>query len=225
MIDNPIILTVCFSLAGYLVGSTPFGVIIARLHGADLRKSGSGNVGATNVGRVVGKPWGIFCFLLDAAKGLAPTLTVMFVLKALPGFPSPLHQLAWLGAGAGCILGHVFPFWLGFRGGRGVATALGVVLGVFPFFTWAGLAALGVWILVTLVTRYVSLGSIAAACAFLPLFVAFNATRWRGLWPLLAFAGAMVVLIVLRHRANIRRLLSGTENRIGRPKAESAGGE
>jgi len=216
MIDNPYIFLTVLPLAGYVIGSTPFGVIVARAKGVDLAAAGSGNVGATNVGRVVGKPWGYLCFLLDVGKGLAPVLLAWAVLRPLPGFPTALHQVAWLGAGCGAVLGHVFSFWLKFRGGKGVATSLGVVLGIWPYLALPGLAALGIWIAVTLIWRYVSLGSIVAAAAFVPLFVALNHGRVSSLVPMLAFAVMMVALIIIRHRGNIRRLLSGSENKIGR---------
>ena len=217
MTRNPFILFAVFPLAAYLIGSTPFGVIVARLHGVDLRKVGSGNVGATNVGRVVGRPWGYLCFFLDVAKGFLPVLAAGAVLRAGEEFPTLLDQAAWLAVGFGAIAGHVFSFYLKFRGGKGVATALGVVLGIFPYFTYAGLCALGIWIAVTLTSRYVSLGSMVAAVAFLPLFAAFN---WPAahLWPLGAFAAAMVLLIIIRHRTNIARLLNGRENKIGQKK-------
>lgn len=203
-------------LAGYLVGSIPFGVIIAKAHGVDLRKSGSGNVGATNVGRVLGRKWGYLCFFLDLAKGFLPALAAVKSAGGLDGGdPTVWQQAAWLGAGCGAILGHVFPFWLGFRGGKGVATALGVVLGIWPYFTYAGLAAFTLWIAVTLTSRYVSLGSIAAAAAFPVLFALFNWPIGR-LHPLGLFSTAMCVLILLRHRTNIRRLVDGTENKIGK---------
>ncbi|MGC9454125.1 MAG: glycerol-3-phosphate 1-O-acyltransferase PlsY [Phycisphaerae bacterium] len=208
------ILLVVFPLAAYVLGSTPFGVLLARAHGVDLRKVGSGNVGATNVARALGRKWGYICFLLDMGKGLAAVLVAGLLLRGLKEFPTLVHQASWLGVGCGVILGHIFSFYLRFRGGKGVATALGVVVGIYPYFTFAGLAALGVWIVVVLWKRYVSLASLAAAGAFLPLFVAFN---WPvvHVWPLGAFAAVMVGLIVLRHRDNIRRLLAGTENRIG----------
>ena len=217
--QDPVILLIVLPPAAYVVGSTPFGVLIARARGVDIRSLGSGNVGATNVGRVVGRAWGCICFLLDVAKGLGPVLAAGVILRRLDGFPTRLHQGVWLATGCGAILGHVFSFWLKFRGGKGVATALGVVLGIFPYFTWPGLAALGVWVATTLLFRYVSLGSIVAAVAFGPLFAAFNwpPTRY---WPLGLFAAAMAALILIRHRGNIRRLLSGTENRIGRKRAE-----
>ena len=219
MIENPIVKFLLFPLAAYVIGSTPFGVIIARLHGVDLRKIGSGNVGATNVARVLGRRWGYLCFLLDVAKGLVPVAAAgIFFRPAAGALPSISDQAAWLGVGLGAILGHVFTFYLGFRGGKGVATALGVVAGIYPYFTFAGLAALAIWIAVTLASRYVSLGSIVAAVTFLPLFAAFNHSRLGELWPLATFAAAMAALIIIRHRANIRRLMNGSENKIGRIK-------
>ena len=196
------------------MGGIPFGYILARARGIDIRKVGSGNVGATNVARALGKKWGYACFFLDVAKGLAPTLAAGALLRGQADFPTPLHQAAWLGVGFGAITGHVFSFYLKFRGGKGVATSLGVVLGIFPYFTYPGLCTLGVWIAVTLISRYVSAGSIAAAVAFPPLFAAFN---WplTDFWPLGAFAAAMMCLIVFRHRSNIGRLLAGKENKIG----------
>jgi glycerol-3-phosphate acyltransferase PlsY len=223
MMDNPWILFVVIPLVAYGIGAIPFGVLIARSRGVDLRKTGSGNVGATNVGRVLGRRWGYLCFALDVAKGFLPVLIVGLLLRPQQGNPEPLKQLVWLLAGCGAILGHVFSFWLGFRGGKGVATALGVVLGIYPYFTYAGGAALAVWIAVTLVSRYVSLGSIIAAVAFVPLFALLSLLLgWSitELWPLVIFAAAMVVLIIVRHRTNIGRLLNGAENKIGSKSAE-----
>jgi glycerol-3-phosphate acyltransferase PlsY len=160
------------------------------------------------------------CFALDVAKGLAPALAARAVLVGEGGVPTPWEQAAWLAAGCGAILGHVFSLYLRFRGGKGVATSLGVVLGMFPYLTYPGAAALAVWIAVTLATRYVSVGSITAAGAFLPLFVLFGAALgWPlgRLWPLMLFAGAMAALVVIRHVGNIRRLLKGTEHRIDQP--------
>ncbi|MCD6365345.1 MAG: glycerol-3-phosphate 1-O-acyltransferase PlsY [Planctomycetes bacterium] len=201
--------------AAYVIGSTPFGVIIARARGVDLRKSGSGNVGATNVARVLGRRLGMLCFVLDVMKGLLPTLAAGAVLRSGRDVPTTLHLSAWLGVAMGCILGHVFSFYLAFRGGKGVATSLGVVLGVFPYFTWPGLAALGVWVAVAAASRYVSLASIVAAAAFVAFFAAFNRNELDRLWPLGAFAAVIAGLIIFRHSSNIRRLLDGTENRIG----------
>jgi len=224
MTEHPLIMFVVFPLLGYVIGSTPFGVLIARAHGIDLRRAGSGNVGATNVGRAVGRPWGYLVFALDCIKGFLPVLAAGAMLRGRAGFPTAAHQAAWLAVGCGTIIGHVLSFWLKFRGGKGVATSLGVVMGVFPYFTYAGLAALVIWLVVVLASRYVSLASIVAAVAFLPLFVVFSlAMGWPvvGLWPLLAFAGAIAALIIVRHRGNIRRLLAGTENRIGSSGADA----
>jgi glycerol-3-phosphate acyltransferase PlsY len=217
--EYPLILLLVFPLAAYVIGATPSGVIIARTRGINLRKVGSGSVGATNVARALGRPWGYLCFLMDLGKGFAPVLLAGFLIHTHDDTPTVLQQGLLLGTGFGAIAGHVFSFWLRFRGGKGVATALGVVLGIYPYFTLAGLAALGVWIVVTLASRYVSLGSIAAAVTFFPLFVAFNWWRACEVWALGAFAAAMAVLIIIRHRTNIRRLLKGTENKIGRKRA------
>lgn len=235
MIDHPLMMLVLFPLAAYVIGATPFGFIIARANGIDLRKAGSGNVGATNCGRVCGRGWGYLCFALDVAKGLLPVVIVGVLLRpagifddataeklgAQPWVPSVMQQTAWLLTGCCAIAGHIFSFWLRFRGGKGVATSLGVVLGIWPYFTLAGLIALGVWVAVTLISRYVSLGSIAAAATFLPAFAAGN---WppTALWPMATFAGAMAGLIIFRHRGNISRLIAGTENKIGRRKAPPA---
>jgi len=220
MIENPYILLIAFPLAAYVIGATPFGPIIARFHGVNLRTCGSGNVGATNVGRTLGRRWGMLCFGLDVLKGLLPVLLARLLGPAVAagGAPSLLSQFAWLAAGFGAILGHVMSFWLGFRGGKGVATSLGVVLGTFPYFTWSGAGALGIWVLVVLITRYVSLASIIAVLAFVLMFAGIN---WfvldlapGDLWPLGSFATAMAILIVYLHRGNIRRLLAGTESKV-----------
>lgn len=220
MTDNPLILFGIFPLAAYVIGSTPFGVIIARAYCLNLRSAGSGNVGATNVGRVVGRKWGYLCFVLDVLKGFGPVLLAGFYLRGLDeDIPSVTGQAAWLAVAFGAIAGHVFSFWLKFRGGKGVATSLGVLLGFYPYFTWAGLAAMGIWVVVVLIRRYVSLASIIAAGAFPFLFagscVLFDWPVGQ-LWPLLAFAVAMAALVIVRHRTNIARLLKGTENRIGK---------
>jgi glycerol-3-phosphate acyltransferase PlsY len=237
MIHHPLIMFVLLPLAAYVIGATPFAFIIARGKGIDLRKVGSGNIGATNCGRACGWQWGYLCFALDVAKGLLPVVIVGMMLRPewpcdealivkLGGqprvwVPSAIQQAAWLLTGCCAIMGHICTFWLRFRGGKGVATALGVVLGIWPIFTFAGVIALGVWIIVTLISRYVSLGSIVAALAFLAVCAA---QTWRRteLWPMATFAAAMAGLIIFRHRTNISRILAGTENKIGSPK-RSAG--
>jgi glycerol-3-phosphate acyltransferase PlsY len=228
MIENPYILLIVFPLAAYVVGSTPFGPIIARFRGVNLREHGSGNVGATNVGRTLGRRWGMLCFALDVLKGLGPVLLARLLGPEVQAgaAPSLISQFAWLAVGFGAILGHVMSFWLGFRGGKGVATSLGVVLGVFPYFTFAGLVAFGVWIAVVLATRYVSLASIIAAGAFVALFVVINllvlGLTPRDLWPMGSFAGAMAMLIIYLHRGNIKRLIAGTESKVNIRKSKDS---
>ncbi len=214
--------------AAYFIGSTPFGVLIATLKGVDLRSVGSGNVGATNVARALGMQYGILCFFMDVLKGFLPTLGAGCIVGAFDAGapPDAADQAVWLAVGCGCILGHVFSIYLRGRGGKGVATSLGVVLGVYPYLTFPALAAFGVWFGVTFLSRYVSLGSITAALSFIPFFVAANAIRdgvcaSRRLWPMGCFVLVMVALIIFKHRANIRRLFSGEEHRIGNGSASA----
>jgi glycerol-3-phosphate acyltransferase PlsY len=199
----------------YLLGSVPFGLLIARTHGKDLRAVGSGNIGATNVSRALGKKWAIVCFVLDVLKGLIPMLvTARFI--TLP--PTSRHLTLWLAVGCAAILGHIFPVYLKFKGGKGVATSLGVLLGLWPYYTICGLAAFAVWIIVVLIWRYVSLASISAAIAFPTCLTASVAIvpdwHFSTLWPLFIVAVVMPVLVILRHRVNIRRLIEGTESKI-----------
>jgi len=215
---------VLYIAGAYLLGSIPFGLLIAGAHGKDLRKIGSGNIGATNVARALGKKWACVCFALDVVKGLVPmALMPAFGLADADSGPAGLGL--WMLAGAAAILGHMFPLYLRFKGGKGVATSLGVVLGLWPFFTLSGIAAFAVWGVCVLVWRYVSLASIVAALAF-PLFLAASiaiADAWsiERLWPLQAAASLLALLIIVRHRENIKRLLQGTENGVGHKKADA----
>ena len=211
---------------GYLLGSIPFGLLIGLSRGVDIRKHGSGNIGATNLGRIVGRKWGYLGFLLDVAKGLLPVLYAGSYLRrtnamspeGLPGL-SYDAQLIWLAVGAACIIGHMFPVYLRFRGGKGVATSLGVVLGVYPFFTLTAVFAFAIWLAVWAAFRYISLASIIAAIGFpigfLLMIWRIDAWQLGPLWPLFTFACLMGSLIIIRHRHNIARLLAGTENRTG----------
>ena len=194
---------------GYIVGSFPSGYLAAKLSGVDIRQHGSGNIGATNVLRVVGKPWGIAVFLADALKGLL-AVWASSVLVARSGAIDYSELYAIL-AGAACVIGHSFPIWLGFKGGKGVATSAGVIFGILPV---AALTIFLVWLVVFLVTRYVSVASIIAALA-LPLTVGLlvQLKRTQGA-VLLYFSAAMTVLVIWRHRSNIARLLNGTEQRF-----------
>lgn len=211
-------------VVAYLIGGIPFGVLIARAHGTDLRAIGSGNIGATNVARALGRKWGYICFGLDVLKGLVPMAAVRLVAAAFAeaqaDLASPAFLALWLAVGCGAILGHIFPIYLRFRGGKGVATSFGVTLGLWPYFTVCALVALLVWVAVVLTWRYVSLASICASTAFpVTLVVAIlvmPAWRLADLWPLLPPAVAIGALVVIRHRENIGRLLAGTESTIRR---------
>lgn len=194
------------AVAAYLAGSIPFGLLLGRLKQCDIRRHGSGNIGATNVTRVLGRPWGIACFVLDFAKGLAPVLAVLLLVGR---GPAPAV------AAAAAVAGHVWPVFLKFRGGKGVATSIGALLALAP---WSVLCAAALWALLFVLTRYVSVASLGAALALpasgLVLHVAAGpvdlATR--------ILLGAVAVLIVVRHRANIARLLCGREHRFSRPE-------
>ena len=202
-------LTFSVMVVGYAVGSFPSGYLAGKLSGVDIRQHGSGNIGATNVLRVVGKPWGMAVFLADALKGFL-AVWASSVLVARNGATAYSDLYAIL-AGASCVIGHSFPIWLGFRGGKGVATSAGVIFGILPI---AALTIFLVWLVVFLVTRYVSVASIIAALA-LPLTVGLlvQLKKTQGA-VLLYFSAAMTVLVIWRHRSNIARLLNGTEQRF-----------
>jgi len=205
-------------LAAYLVGSLPFGLLIARyVAGVDIRQSGSGNIGATNVARVLGKGLGLTVLVLDCLKGALPTLVLPWLL-ADAGVPR-LH-LAVL-AGTAAILGHMFPCWLKFRGGKGVATAMGVALALGPIAT---AVAFALFVLCIALTRIVSLSSMLAACTFcgVELWLLRPTPFNHETWSLAAFSTLAPALIIVRHRANLVRLLRGTEPRFtfgGKDKA------
>jgi glycerol-3-phosphate acyltransferase PlsY len=188
-------------VAAYLLGSVSFAIVLVRVfRGVDVRTEGSGNAGATNVLRTSGKGLAILTMLLDVGKGAL----AVFLMQSIT------YDARWLGAAAcTAVLGHVFPVWFGFRGGKGVATAIGGFSVLSPF---AVLAVVAVFAAVVAATRFVSLGSITAACLLpLAMRLLFNAPD-----PEVAAASATTILLILSHRANIRRLLEGTERRLGR---------
>ena len=217
------LLVAAWMVAAYLVGSIPFGWLIGKARGVDIREHGSRNIGATNCGRVCGKPWGVLAFVLDVAKGFGPTLAAVAWLPALADFQGERGRwLATVLVAAAPILGHLFPVWLKFKGGKAVATALGVVLALPMLTVWA-LAAFGVWIVVTGLSRYVSVGSTVAALALAGLYLWFErAGAWTDYLPVTVFVLAVVVLVILRHRSNYLRLIRGTENKVwgGKKRAE-----
>jgi len=201
-------------LVAYLLGSTAFGLLLGFLKGVDIRESGSGNVGATNAGRVLGRPFGIAAFVGDFAKGWIP---VAWIAPALAASPERAPSLAVL-CGAAAVCGHVWPVYFRFRGGKAVATGCGAVVALDPLvFLGGGL----VWLLLIATTRMVGLASLGMAFAF-PAIAWWRADAQDGdtavVWGTLALA----LLVLLRHRANIARMLAGTEPRVGAKRPADA---
>ena len=213
----------------YLAGAIPFGYLIGRVYGKDIRKEGSGNIGATNVTRVVGKGWGKLCFALDFLKGALPVLIVSYLTpKALFPFLTDLTPAAWQEfymnqlhdplavlpslAAFATVSGHIWPIYLKFKGGKGVSTAAGAILALNPL---ALIGAALVWVITFFTSRYVSLASILAACS-MPLFVIGLTifTKNRASFPEIILFFLLAVLTVLKHSSNIKRLRDGTENRF-----------
>ena len=201
------------AVGGFLSGSLPFGYFAGRMRGMDIRQHGSGNIGATNVIRVLGKGIGIPVFVLDLLKGLVPVL----VMKGLGA-----ESWVWVLTGMCAILGHMFTPWLGFKGGKGVATAAGVLLGIEPLSMLVGL---GVWLGFYFGTRYVSLASMMAGVGVAGTMAVQmgRSGQWDGV--LLGFGVVLALLVILRHRANIGRLIAGTEPKSGGKKMKVAGGK
>ena len=194
-------------LAAYLLGAVPFGLLIAKTKGVDIRREGSGNIGATNVFRVIGKGWGIFTFMLDALKGFVPAFFFPLIAATDPA--------SGVLFGFAAILGHSFPVYLKFKGGKGVATSAGMLLGVAPLAVGIGFAC---WTICMVISRYVSLSSILAA-------VAVAITAWidpKTILPVDVALTVLSALVIWLHRANIRRLLNGTESRFGKRKHTAA---
>jgi glycerol-3-phosphate acyltransferase PlsY len=206
----------------YLLGSIPFGLIVARTRGIDPRTAGSKNIGATNVGRLLGGKFFAIVFTLDLLKGLIPTLAAGWVLLTFQGRPQAYRAqdyALWLLVGFAAIFGHMFSVFLKFKGGKGVATSTGVLLGLFPYYTLPGLVSILIFLILFKLTRYVSVASMAGAASFAFAYLGIGlAMHWPVLgaqWPLLAFAILMAALIIYKHRGNLARLRAGTENRIG----------
>jgi len=218
----PFALTV---VGAYLLGSIPFGLLIARAHGKDLRSIGSGNIGATNVSRALGRKWAYVCFFLDVLKGFIPTLAAMFLAgptASLSHAEKIVSLWLWLAIGCAAVAGHIFPAYIRFKGGKGVATSFGVALGIWPYYTICAAVAMATWLVVVSIWRYVSLASIVASAVFpitLTSAIIFtNEWRFADLWPLLAVAVAIPLMVTIRHRQNIRRLIEGTEGKIREKK-------
>ncbi|HOW69323.1 MAG TPA: glycerol-3-phosphate 1-O-acyltransferase PlsY [Phycisphaerae bacterium] len=218
------IAAVLFVAAAYLLGAIPFGLLVGLAKGVDVRTRGSGNIGATNVGRTLGRKYGLLVFALDFLKSFVPVLAAgRCLLKpgsawdpAVTGYQG---YLLWMLVAAAAVLGHMFPVYLGFRGGKGVATSLGAMLAVYPHFTLPGLLAFALWAVVTKLSGIVAVGSVTAAVAFPIIFtVAARLCRdqWgtgEQLWPLYVFAVVIAVLVVYRHRDNLRLLFGKAKPR------------
>jgi glycerol-3-phosphate acyltransferase PlsY len=216
-------------LPAYLLGSVPFGLIVARTRGIDPRKAGSGNIGATNVGRLLGGKFFAIVFTLDLCKSLLPMIAAGLVLRRFVGDPrayQPVDYGMWLLVGFAAIAGHMFSVFLGFKGGKGVATSTGVILGLFPYYTFPALIAILAFVILFKVTRYVSVSSMAGSVIFVLAYLSVGlALHWPvfgAQWPLLAFAVLMAALIVYKHRGNLARLRAGTEHRFGTPESKTA---
>ena len=219
--------------AGFLSGSIPFGLMIGRLRGVDIRERGSRNIGATNVMRVLGRGPGLVCFFLDVCKGLVPTLGAGFAAGLAGRWSIDAGPMAlWLTVAAASMMGHIYSPWVRLKGGKGVATGLGAMLGIWPLVTGPVVAAFLVWVVLLKTTRYVSIASCGAA-ASLPVLaaaeIAIVATRTD---PPISCGGAGVLvgvltllagLVIWKHRSNIARIRTGAEPRVGAPRDTAHG--
>jgi acyl phosphate:glycerol-3-phosphate acyltransferase len=205
------------AIIAYLLGSVPFGYILVRIfRGSDIRESGSGNIGATNVARSGAKGLAAFTLLLDAAKGFAAVWAAHLLAETRAANDADSAYAVASVAAFFAILGHMYPFWLKFRGGKGVATAVGAFIALAPMSV---LIVLCIFLVLVLTFRYISLGSIVAAAAF-PVSVYLLQRNQLEMLPAIVAASA---LIIFRHRENIRRLLSGTEHRFGAKPSTASG--
>ena len=194
----------------YLLGSIPFGYLAGRLRGIDIRDAGSGNIGATNVVRVLGKRYGYPVFALDVLKGFG---AVKISMVMAPGRPPEWNSPEIFGilAAMSSFLGHLYPPWLAFKGGKGVATSAGALLALTPMATLIGVA---IWIIVFWLTRYVSLASMTAAIALPIVILVVNWKDQNGVKPLVYSSAAVAAVVIWRHRSNLSRLMRGTEPRF-----------
>jgi len=214
---RPVVIYALIPMGAYLLGAVPFGLVLCRaVKGVDIRRHGSENIGATNAGRVCGWPFFVATFVLDFGKGLAPVLGGVAIAEAVGADVS--CDLLGVVYGVAAILGHTFPVYVGFRGGKAVATSFGVFVALAP---WAALIALGVWAVFFAAFRYVSLASMAGAIAAPVAYAALHRWTLKDRLSVLFFGIAIALLVIVRHRANIGRLLSGTESRFRRKKPDA----
>ena len=229
--DPSPLLWAALPVAAYLVGSFPTAHLLARSRGVDLGAVGSKNYGATNLGRTLGRSWGILCFAIDATKGALPVVLGGWLLGAL-GAPSGGVTTAtawcWLATALAAILGHTLSPWIGFKGGKGVATGFGALAAMWPVLTLpAGLAIL-LWAAILAVSRIISLASMVAAisipCSVLVAALAANGLAGvRAAVPFLVATGVIAAFVVWKHRSNIARMRAGTEPKVGAKKPAGDG--
>ena len=201
------------AIGAYLIGSIPSGYLVGRAKGVDLRKEGSGNIGATNALRMLGKKWGYLVFAADIFKGW---FSVMLAYALANRYAPDQVTVAGIVAALFAVVGHNFPVWLAFKGGKGIATSAGIMIALFPI--WTFLVALVVWITLFYGTRYVSLASIAAAIS-LPVTTSLLTLAGRCDRLLVPVAILMCILAIWRHKSNIQRLLAGTEKRFEKKRS------
>jgi glycerol-3-phosphate acyltransferase PlsY len=214
---SPDLIACCLAAAAaYVLGATPFGYLAGRLRGVDIRKHGSGNVGATNVIRVLGKGIGLPVFALDMIKGCLPVLATRWILNG-QGMDSTWPEIL---AAVGAVLGHNYTFWLRFKGGKGIATSAGALAALLPLPL---AVAVAVWVLLFFTTRYVAVASIGGSLVIgvLPAVLYFTGGKWAPSLPLVGFGALLGTLAIWRHSSNIRRLLDGTENRFVRKSSKT----
>ena len=199
-------------IIAYFIGSIPFGFLITKfIKGVDIRQIGSGNPGATNVARALGKPYGILVFILDMLKGFLP---VYFFDRLFSGYG---HNLSLILCGVGVICGHTFPIFLGFKGGKAAATGCGVFMWLAPVPIFISVT---VWLLIVAVSKYISLGSMLSSVVLVVSQIVLGKDPFGSGLYLTLFSIFISVLIIIRHKPNIKRILNGTESKIGK-KAKS----
>ena len=219
------LLLLCLALVAYVAGSIPFGLIVGLSKGIDPRKTGSGNIGATNVGRLLGGRYFAMVFSLDLLKGFLPVFAAAWFVRRHFFPPDAWVFVMWLLVAFAAIIGHMYSVFIGFKGGKGVATSVGVVFGIYPYLTLVGLIIAAVWLLFFFMTRYVSVASIAAAAVFPVAYIGLALGNGWPIFgpqfPLLVFACVVGVMVIYKHRGNIARLRAGTESRVSRsPRRE-----
>lgn len=198
-------------IISYLIGGIPFGYLIAVAKGIDIRTQGSGNIGATNVGRVLGKKYGLIIFILDMLKGFAVVFFVPAAVSSAVNIPTTAGNLLVILCGFCAVMGHAFPVYLKFKGGKAVATSFGVFVWLAPMSI---AIAFGVWLITVIVTRYVSLGSMIGSMALVGFIVVVVDSPFSDNVYLTAMSVAVAILIIARHTSNIQRIIAGTEKKV-----------